>query len=71
MTARDVVWSVLAIGIAGTTAWGHVEFLRRRKQSDVGELSAFSTTIDECASRPLVSLEVSEPHDDPKVLPAT
>jgi hypothetical protein len=57
VNAATVVWSVVALAIAGLTVWGNIEFWRRgrsRRVSRRSDMSGFSDTIDQCESRPLI-----------------
>lgn len=59
MTATALTWVLVGLGIVGTTVWGNIEFRRRpdREHSGNGvrqDMSAFSPTINEVDTRPLV-----------------
>jgi hypothetical protein len=59
VTTTALTWTLIGLGIVGTTVWGNVEFCRRRDRVRTGDvlrhdMSAFSPTIDEVDSRPLV-----------------
>jgi hypothetical protein len=61
VSARDVLWSLIGLGIGGMTTWGNVEFWRHRRRGRAAtrsgsDMSKFSHTIDEYASRPMIKL---------------
>jgi hypothetical protein len=51
------IWLAAALGIGGLTLWGNIEFWRRRRRGEASatsDISAFSDTIDDWESRPLI-----------------
>jgi hypothetical protein len=57
VTVEVLLWTVISLGIAGMTLWGNIEYWRRRRRQRPAvssDISAFSPTIDDCASRPLI-----------------
>jgi hypothetical protein len=61
LTTTALSWALLGLGIVGTTVWGNVEFRRRRNGVHTErivrrDMSAFSATIHEVDTRPLVEL---------------
>jgi hypothetical protein len=65
VSTRELLWSLLGLAIGGMTTWGNVEFWRHRRSRSAptrNAISAFSPTIDECATRPLIGPESLEVH---------
>ncbi|KUI39029.1 hypothetical protein [Mycobacterium sp. GA-2829] len=61
MTTTALSWALLGLGIVGSTVWGNIEFCRRRNGVHTDhivrhDMSAFSATIHEVDTRPLVEL---------------
>jgi hypothetical protein len=56
VSSVPTLWAVVAASILVLTVWGNVEFWRRRRRPSrrSSGIAAFSSTIDECESHPLI-----------------